>query len=128
MKTILPICLLCGLLLAVAGVPGASIAPAAVAQDPVADERVVVELASGRTLNAVLDPKTDEQLLWLRWERGTAMLRRPIRWDRVVRAEVGGENVSGGQSHIQEVVAPLSFTTDCGPQQSTGNRIPDNGN
>jgi hypothetical protein len=60
---------------------------------------ITVHLASGRTFTATVDPKTDRAKLWLRWENGSAVVQRPIRWDRVVRAEVAGQELSGEEMH-----------------------------
>ncbi|HUT11331.1 MAG TPA: hypothetical protein VMY42_12600 [Thermoguttaceae bacterium] len=107
MKTNLSIGLLCGLLvmvmvigspdrsnLAAAAAPSLVVPPLVVPQ-PTAAGQIRVELVSGRVFTAQLDAWTDAQLLWLRWERGSVVLRRPIRWDRVVRANVAGEELSG---------------------------------
>jgi len=110
MKTNLPIGLLCGLLGVLIGLSGwlsaeavsaPAAAPRAIAPPPVVSgdriggDPIRVELASGRVFVADLDARTDAEVLWLRWQRGTVVLRRPIRWDRVVRAKVGGEELSG---------------------------------
>jgi hypothetical protein len=56
---------------------------------------IVVCLYSGRSMTANIDPKTDEKLLWLRWETPRAEVLRPIDWDRVASATINGEIISG---------------------------------
>jgi len=76
-----------------------------VSQESQAGEPITVDLLSGRTFTALIDPKTDAEQLWLRWERGTAVLQRPIHWDRVVRAKVAGEEVTGKE--LQQIVVTI---------------------
>lgn len=85
------ISVLCGLSvpLGLATAPGTGRAAADEHQGP-----VTVELASGRSLTAEVDPRTDETQLWLRWSHDTITILRPIRWERVVQAQVGGETLS----------------------------------
>ncbi len=45
-----------------------------------------VELSSGRRFSGEIDPKTDEQLLWLRFGSGSAVILRPIAWRHVQSA------------------------------------------
>lgn len=56
-----------------------------------------VEVASGRSFTGDVDLRTDATRLWLRESHGTAVIIRPIRWDRVVRAQVGEETFSGAE-------------------------------
>lgn len=86
------------LLIAVFLLAGLHVAPVA-AQSPQATESITVDLLSGRTFTALIDPKTDAKQLWLRWEHGTAVMQRPIRWDRVVRAKVAGVELTGEELH-----------------------------
>lgn len=108
MRTNLSINLLCGFLVPLIGLPSLSAAQLPVVQDregtqdgvaqnqkQETEETITVHLASGRSFTAKIDPRTDSTQLWLRWERGSAVLRRPIRWDRVVRARVTGRELSG---------------------------------
>ena len=67
------------------------------AQEQPLGQLIMVRLASGRTLTAKVDPRTDATQLWLQSERDGAVLRRPVDWQRVVRAEVAGEELSGEQ-------------------------------
>jgi len=56
------------------------------------DSRLTVKLASGREFTAHVDRRTDD-LLWLRFSSGNARVLRPIAWDRVVAAELEGQDV-----------------------------------
>ncbi len=121
MKTSLSIGLLCGLFFLLVGLHGFAgesrppALPSAAAQDTQAEESITVHLASGRTFTARVDPRTDAAQLWLRWEHGSAVLQRPIRWDRVVRAEVAGEEISGPQ--LRQIVQTIR--RDASPPDET---------
>lgn len=54
---------------------------------------VAVELTSGRRFAGRIDPRSDRDALWLRFERGSASVARRIQWHRIVRAEVDGDAV-----------------------------------
>ena len=58
-------------------------------------ETITVQTASGRSFTAVLDRQTDVDRLWLRWERKSVVVRRPIDWDRVEQVHVAGKVLSG---------------------------------
>jgi hypothetical protein len=58
-------------------------------------DSVAVEVRSGRTFAGDLDPQSDAQHLWLRTERGSAAVLRPIDWDWVVRVSIAGQELSG---------------------------------
>ncbi len=62
-----------------------------------AAEPVEVEVASGRTFVALVDARTDEQQLWLRFERGQSQLLRPIAWEAIVAAHQDGRPLSSEQ-------------------------------
>ena len=59
------------------------------AQPPAADaqENITVHLASGRTLTAQIDARTDASQLWLRWDSPNAQVLRPVRWQCVAAAD-----------------------------------------
>ena len=84
---------------------------------PGGGEMVIVELASGRSFQAELDPRTDASRLWLRAREGTAELLRPVHWDRVVRATVAGEQLSGEQ--LRAVVADIRTRVPAQPVRPT---------
>lgn len=91
MNALLATIALCGLL-------GQVDLPETPASSPsVPDETIAVELASGRTLTGLIDARTDAALLWLRWERGAVAVSRPIEWDRVVKARIAGQELSGAE-------------------------------
>lgn len=56
-----------------------------------------VELANGRTFTAAVDTRTSEERLWLRFDRQTAVLYRPVAWDDVSSAEYGGQTYSADE-------------------------------
>jgi hypothetical protein len=91
MNTLLTAIALCGLLGQIDLPETPAITP------PSPDETVAVELASGRTPAGLIDARTDATLLWLRWERGTAAVSRPIEWDRVVKARIAGQELTGDE-------------------------------
>ncbi len=97
MKTNLSIGLLCGLsvLMTELGIRAVSRPAVAQEQDSAAEAPVTVRLASGRTFTAQVDARSDAMHLWLRWQRGSAVVRRPVRWDRVVQVQVDGRDLSG---------------------------------
>ena len=103
LRTSLPIGLLCGSLVLLAGFSSRTATHQAIAQDRVvaqdreADNPITVRLASGRSFTAEIDSRTDGSQLWLRSQRGSAVLLRPIRWEQVVEAQVAGEQVSGDE-------------------------------
>jgi hypothetical protein len=66
---------------------------------------VTIDLVNGQTFSGEVDPRTGPERLWLRAERGSAAVIRPIRWDRIARANVAGQNLSGDQ--FQHVVGIL---------------------
>lgn len=66
------------------------ISPAAAA----AGETVAVGLASGRVFVGEVDPRTDDEQLWLRAEGPGITICRPIRWDRILVARHGDEELS----------------------------------
>ena len=93
MRTKLSISLLCGLSLTLGNGVGAEAGQVSLAEEhrgPVA-----VEVLSGRSFTGEVDPRTDSSRLWLRWSQGAIVVLRPICWERVVRAEVAGETLSG---------------------------------
>ena len=93
MTTNSPIRRLCGELpIVLAVVFGCSMSPPAAAQEPIA-----VDLISGARLVGQLDTRSDGSRLWLRSEKGSAVLLRPIRWEQVVQARVAGEALTAEQ-------------------------------
>jgi hypothetical protein len=67
---------------------------------------VAVEVTSGRVFRGEIDSQTTKTQLRLRWSQGAIVVRRPIRWERVVRAEVGGETLSREELRLLSVGQP----------------------
>lgn len=68
-----------------------SVAPATSSKG--AADPAVIRLASGREFRGLVDPRTDETKLWLRCVYGGAVVLRPIRWDQIQSAIMGGESL-----------------------------------
>lgn len=85
-----------------------------------AGEQLTVQLQSGRTFTAQVDARTDDEQLWLRFERGAMTLWRPVRWDRVVGGAYRGRpltpaevraaagRIASKPSAVEEVAPPKS--------------------
>ena len=71
-------------------------------------EPVTIVLESGQRLTGLVDAQTDGQRLWLRFQRGGAMLRRPIAWTQFNQAFIGTEAVA--PSELRERSGALSST------------------
>ncbi len=54
-----------------------------------ADDRIVVELASRRTFVAWVDPRTDSERLWLRFQEGRSFMLRSVAWDAILAMRQG---------------------------------------
>jgi hypothetical protein len=76
---------------------------------------VTIEIAGGGTFTGLVDSRTDDQRLWLRFEKGSATAWRPFRWQQIVAANFQGRGVAAGdlrelarqiQSSRQKVVQP----------------------
>ncbi|MBN2477142.1 MAG: hypothetical protein JXB62_21215 [Pirellulales bacterium] len=125
-KTNLPIGFLCGLLLATTCLSAWPTSSAAVEQDQPLKQPITVHLSSGRVLTAEMAPETGPTQLWLGWRRGAAVLVRPIPWDRVVKAKVAGEEISGEQFRAiveavrREIPAPPDSRYGHGGPATTG--------
>lgn len=75
---------------------------------------IAVELASGRSFTATLELGDDAEHLWLRWQKGQAVLLRPVRWERVVRAEVAGETLD--RDELRQLVERMRAETPFEPE------------
>jgi len=84
-QPLLPISTVGLLLLALA----ASVALAADAQAVEPVTPLTMATTDGRVFHAYADRRTDDDHLWLRWERGTARIRRPIAWSNLVEVQLG---------------------------------------
>ncbi|MGI8978236.1 MAG: hypothetical protein ACR2FY_03320 [Pirellulaceae bacterium] len=56
------------------------------------DQLLTVRLASGRDFTAHVDARTEETL-WLRFSSGGGNILRPIAWDRILAAQLDGQDV-----------------------------------
>lgn len=115
-----PTGLFCGVVLAAGVLLGGSPAGPAAGQTPDAADTIRLQLASGRSVRGQLDPRTDASRLWLRRQRGKALLRRPIHWDRVVLATVAGSEISG--EDLRRRVAAVRARLPLAPPDSDGPR------
>lgn len=70
------------------------------------DAKVSVQLAGGREFAGVLDARTDDEKLWLRWTVGEVQLQRPIAWERVKSVELNGAPIE--VQELQEQAAKLA--------------------
>lgn len=83
----------------------ASAAAAAAAANPQSNW-TTVHTASGRAFTGWIDPRSDSDTLWLRWERSGVIIIRPIAWHAVTGADVAGNLVSGAE--LRQLVASLA--------------------
>jgi len=82
---------------------------------------VTVDLASGRSFTAAIELTDDAEHLWLRWQKGRAVLLRPVRWERVVRAEVAGESVD--RDELRRLVERIRAETPFEPEPGAKDRV-----
>ena len=57
-------------------------------------ERVKVQLQDGRVLDGEVDPRTDADSLWLRFQYSSLSLSSPYAWSRIVTVQVGQKRLS----------------------------------
>ena len=55
---------------------------------------LTIEVEGGAKFTGLVDSRTDERRLWLRFEEGTAAIWRPFTWQRVVAASHAGRSVA----------------------------------
>jgi catechol 2,3-dioxygenase-like lactoylglutathione lyase family enzyme len=77
--------------------PHAAVAFLLLATAAPAADVITVTLRSGRTFTAAVDPRTDEDRLWLRFGEGSTVLLRPVAWEAVVGAWRDGQPVEPEQ-------------------------------
>ncbi|MGZ8901869.1 MAG: hypothetical protein ACXW3Z_17385 [Limisphaerales bacterium] len=70
------------------------------------EAEVTVRLASGRVLQGLVDERSNEETLWLRRERKSSYLRRPIAWSQVVVASMGNEELTKDEILSRATAAP----------------------
>jgi hypothetical protein len=93
-----------------------AIAPHASAK---AAQLLTVQLTSGRIFTGLVDPRTNDERLVLRFERDGATLRRPIQWDRIVRALAGEQEIE--LARLREVAEAMKSEVE-GREPGIGNR------
>ena len=81
-----------------------------------------VTVASGRGFVGQIDPRTDENRLWLRWSHGTIAIRRPIDWEHVVEAAFADKTFSPDELR-KAVVQPAGPATEVGEPGAGRRRI-----
>src|SRR5687768_10410167 len=86
---------------------------------------LTVELASGRRFSGLVDIKTNDQHLVLRFTRGTASLKRPIEWKRIVSAAVEGQPIAAEMLRAKAEEMKTEATGD--REQATGDRAQEPG-
>ncbi len=71
-------------------------------------EPVAIELISGRNVRGMIDPASDGQSLWLRWQQGGISIRRSIAWNHIEGASVAGRPIDRAELRRQaiEVAGP----------------------
>ncbi|MBP86038.1 MAG: hypothetical protein CMJ64_04865 [Planctomycetaceae bacterium] len=74
-----------------------------------ASEVVSVRLESGKRLTAQIDPRTDQNRLWLRFGSGSTIIRRAIDWQDIAAAQHDGELIS--KAELQALAATASDAT-----------------
>jgi hypothetical protein len=102
-------CLLCGTLVTFGVAVRAATGQHAGQQPPRGSGTVTV--ASGRGFVGEVDPRTDENRLWLRWSHGTIAVLRPIDWQRVVQADFADKTFSRDELR-RAVVQPADPATE----------------
>ena len=70
---------------------------------------VEVQLASGRSFVGKIDPRTDQDKLWLRAEAMATAILRPIRWTAVQSVTVGGISVQPAEFKQQAAANATEF-------------------
>ena len=96
-------------------------APARVPPPPAPRPMITVHLQSGRAFSGDVDSQTDEHEFVLRTNRSGGSFVRPIQWDRVVRAEIAGEVISGAQLH--QIVAEIRRDHPKPPAERAGRTL-----
>jgi len=97
------------LVIAVTMIPiGTFAEPTAASEAITVGPTMTVRLHDGTALRAAIDSKTDASALWLRFDRTTAVLYRPLAWSAVKQIEAGGQVFS-----VNEVLGQLTeFVSD----------------
>lgn len=67
---------------------------------------VTVRLVSGRVLGGLVDERSSDETLWLRTQRKTSYLRRPVAWSQVDTVQAGEERLTKAQTLSRATPAP----------------------
>jgi hypothetical protein len=70
------------------------------------DSEVDVQLHSGRRLSGLVDERSDHGALWLRTERKSSYLRRPVSWAQIASIHLDGEAITQGYALALATPAP----------------------
>ncbi len=99
------------------------------AADQPAAPRMTVELKSGRVFTAFVDQRSDERLLWLRFEGSSTIIMRPIEWNRVVAARFDGKKRSSTQlqASLDGLVSAYPYWAPGDPPSHLADHIPATG-
>ena len=76
-------------------------------------ERVKVQLQDGRRLSAEVDPRTDSQALWLRFQYSSLALSSSYAWSRIATVQLGQKVMSAAEfRHLAKNKYPGASTSD----------------
>src|SRR5207244_4505448 len=89
-----------------------------------AAELVSVGLASGRRFTAYIDARTNDDKLWLRFEGQGILVLRPIDWDRLRSAEIGGRTLTVADFKQHAASLSSSASEEVSPSQVVTASIP----
>jgi hypothetical protein len=120
MRTNLRVSLLCGLLCSLIGLPGLTDAEPVLTPQHPQEDAISVEVTSGRTFTGQLSARTDADRLWLQSGQDSAVLLRPIQWDRVVQVHVADRDLSGDE--FREIVRTVKPEAPARQERTAGSR------
>jgi hypothetical protein len=86
------------------------------------DPIVTVQLRDGRRFTAAVDARTNDDRLWLRFDRSATMILRPVEWTAIESVEHGDKNMSvaefkpiaadvASERHLQRPRSPSNSAT-----------------
>jgi hypothetical protein len=76
-----------------------------------AESTIVVKTVDGRTLNGVVDGRSDQQSLWVRQEEGNVVLRLPVSWE-----DIASTTIDGAAVEVNELRKGLGELASEGPR------------
>lgn len=85
-----------------------------------AAETITVRLRSGRSFTAAVDERTDGECLWLRFDKGTSHVLRPVAWNNIAAAWRAGQRLDPDdlRAAANELVSPAPNATAPRDRQS----------